>query len=995
MTAGLRGVLVACILGLASQAGAERADFRLELDTGGHRATIRALAFSDDGATLFSASDDRTIRVWDWLAGRSRAVLRGQIGDAEEGMVFALAPSPDGGLVASGGFFAPVLAGNGYGDIRIHDVRSGRMANRIEGRRLPVYGLAYSPERDELAAVGQGHEVHRWRAPFTAPEPLPVLDGDAASMDAVAWALGGARLIAVTSDYGLRLWDADSGARLTPPDAAGLFDAGLRALAVSTDGTRFAIGGETGLLQLRDATDGALIADLGPLPYRPSGLAFLDDDARLAVSCGHDCGTTHRSMVVDIDSGAVIARYTGHDGPVSAAAAAPDGGFLASAGGSGQEIHLWRPGADEPERRLAGIGRPVTAVAIDPAGRAVAWGGEDPCPEAALCPAVMGPLNRLLPLPAPQVFMEPPRPAGPEEATRFLRAVHKAGDWALEARRGAGDFFEGSLLAVTGPDGTAELYRDGREGYYHSAFTLIAGSDRLISGGGNGFLASYGLGDLRLSRVFEGHTADILAMAAAPDAGLLVTGSADQTLRLWNLDTGDLVASVFATAEDWIVWTPQGYYHASPSGDRLIGWHVNQGRDREGRMVRAYQLKRELHSPEIVRHAILWRDPLRAVRELRGEHRELADLLASPPPDFDLRLAEDVPAPDGFVVAEIFGATTAELATLGYAVLVNDRRVYPERLIRPGDDRLLYLIPVFAEANDILIVAENDFGHVTERGASALVRRTAPPPAGRLRVAVVGVNSYPHLPDGCAGRSCDLAFPVADALGFLATVAEHSRPLFDGMEALALVNEDALDAHGDLMARLGGVLELETILEPDARSIAVALSDFLEDVEDPADTTVIFIAGHGINIGEDYFFIPTDGSRRDAERWRMASLVDWRMIQAALERTPGRKILVLDTCHAANAHNPRLAKDSADSRLHVFSATAANNVALERPELGHGIFTYAILEGLRGRARMGDAGVTVFALAAFVGTEVRRLSADRQVPFFSFEQTEDFVLARP
>jgi len=994
MRYGVGGVVAAALLGLSpGQVRADGPDFRLEIDSGGHRGTIRALAFAAGGDLLFSASDDRTVRVWDWFAGTTRAVLRGQIGDAEEGMVFALAPAPDGSAVASGGYFAPVLAGDGYGDIRVHDVTTGRMRHLIEGRRLPVYALAYSPERDELVAVGQGHEVHRWAAPFTDPVALPVWDGDAAAMDAVAFALGGARLVAVTADYGLRIWDAATGDAIAPDDASGLFDAGLRALAVSADGSRIAIGGEGGLLQVRAAADGALVADLGPLPYRPSGLAFLDGDAALAVSCGYDCGTAHRSLVFDIATGAERARYRGHDGGVSAAAVL-DGEIIATAGGTGQEIHLWRAAHGDADRVLKGAGRPVMAVALDPRGRAVAWGETDPCPEQVLCPATPGALSAQLALPAPQVFLEPPRPAGPETA-RFTRATHKADGWALEIAPRQGTGFEGAALTVTGPAGPRDLPRDGREGYYHAAFTLIPGADVLVSGGANGFLAGYGLDDLRLRRVFAGHTGDILAIAAAPEAGLIATGSADRTLRLWDIDTGALIASVFVAGDDWIIWTPQGYYHASPGGDRLIGWHVNQGRDREGRMVRAYQLKRELHSPEIVRHALLWRDPVRAVRELRGPHRELAELLASPPPDFELRLLDDIAAPEGFVVAEIAGGTLADLEAYGYAVMVNDRRVFPERLERPGDDRLLFLIPVFEENTEVLIVAENDFGQVTARSVSSVVRLRQTLPAGRLRVAVVGVNDYPLLPDGCSGRSCDLTFPVADALGFLATVADRSRPLFSGMEALALVNESALARNADLVARLEGVLDLDTIMEPDARTVTFALADFLDEVDDPNDTTIIFIAGHGINIDEDYFFIPTDGARRDAERWRTASLVDWRSLQTALARTPGRKILVLDTCHAANAYNPRLAKDAADDRLHIFSATAANNVALERPDLGHGIFTYAILEGLRGRARMGDEGVTVFALAAFVGAEVRRLSSDQQVPFFSFEQTQDFLLARP
>ena len=116
----------------------------------------------------------------------------------------------------------------------------------------------------------------------------------------------------------------------------------------------------------------------------------------------------------------------------------------------------------------------------------------------------------------------------------------------------------------------------------------------------------------------------------------------------------------------------------------------------------------------------------------------------------------------------------------------------------------------------------------------------------------------------------------------------------------------------------------------------------------PNDTTIVFVAGHGINIDEDYYFIPTDGRKQDAERWKRSSLVDWADIQKSVERAEGMRFMLLDTCHAANAFNPRLEKDAADARIVVFSATAANNTAAELPELGHGVFTYSLLAGLRG-----------------------------------------------
>ena len=63
-----------------------------------HKDFIEAVAWSGDGATIASASSDRTVRLWDTATGKERLVLTGH-----QGVVRCVAFSPDSTLVASGG----------------------------------------------------------------------------------------------------------------------------------------------------------------------------------------------------------------------------------------------------------------------------------------------------------------------------------------------------------------------------------------------------------------------------------------------------------------------------------------------------------------------------------------------------------------------------------------------------------------------------------------------------------------------------------------------------------------------------------------------------------------------------------------------------------------------------------------------------------------------------------------------------------------------------
>jgi hypothetical protein len=84
----------------------------------------------------------------------------------------------------------------------------------------------------------------------------------------------------------------------------------------------------------------------------------------------------------------------------------------------------------------------------------------------------------------------------------------------------------------------------------------------------------------------------------ALDGRYLVSGSADQTVRLWNLQTHELIVTIFRGENgEWVIWTPQGYYMGSPGADKIIGWQINKGPNKAADYVTAEQLPQVFEPP--------------------------------------------------------------------------------------------------------------------------------------------------------------------------------------------------------------------------------------------------------------------------------------------------------------------------------------------------------------------------------------------------------------
>jgi WD40 repeat protein len=207
------------------------------------------------------------VRLWDVTAGKERRRL-----EVDKRAVLSLVLSPDGRVLASGGYNDPT--------IRLWDVAGGKELRRLNAKGAAL-AVAFSADGRVLVSTNdageQGVTVHRWEV-ATGKELRQwpnSLRGRSLSADG--------RLLA-TSDYrdpAIRLWDTATGReyrKFVSPEGKG----SAAAVAFSHDGRTVACGiGIEGVIHLWEVATGAECSRLQGHQTFIRDLAFSPDGRKL------------------------------------------------------------------------------------------------------------------------------------------------------------------------------------------------------------------------------------------------------------------------------------------------------------------------------------------------------------------------------------------------------------------------------------------------------------------------------------------------------------------------------------------------------------------------------------------------------------------------------------------------------------------------------------------------------------------------------------------
>ncbi|MCB0034069.1 MAG: protein kinase [Anaerolineales bacterium] len=165
---------------------------------GGSTYGVTKVSYSPDGTRLVTAGSDRTAKVWDAETGEQLLVLEGHaVG------LSGLQYSPDGKMIATG-------TDNFENMVRVWDAETGEEIYALQADNR-VYGIAFSPDMQLLAATGTSGFIHLWD--LTTGTQLYSFPSLGATAGMVLFTRDGQQLITIGVG-GTHLWDVATGAQI-------------------------------------------------------------------------------------------------------------------------------------------------------------------------------------------------------------------------------------------------------------------------------------------------------------------------------------------------------------------------------------------------------------------------------------------------------------------------------------------------------------------------------------------------------------------------------------------------------------------------------------------------------------------------------------------------------------------------------------------------------------------------------------------------------------
>ncbi|MGC4022420.1 MAG: caspase family protein [Cyclobacteriaceae bacterium] len=438
-------------------------------------------------------------------------------------------------------------------------------------------------------------------------------------------------------------------------------------------------------------------------------------------------------------------------------------------------------------------------------------------------------------------------------------------------------------------------------------------------------------------------------------------------------------ATLFMTEDnEWVCWARKGYFACTSSGSQYFGWHLNRGVSKLADFYAAEQYFDILYRPKQMEKSIAQGKRVEDILKEEGER--IFDLSRLHRPSAGFFTTEAII--DNTSVKYKEGRLVTEKKSLPIAVEVydggggvkevniyqNDKLIISDNEFKSaGEDKKstkIYQIDLLNETNEFKIVVVN-YQRIESRPEVLKVDYVGQIMAtSSLHMMIVGINKYMNA-------AYNLNYAQPDAKAFANKLIESSGHIFKSVNKIEIYDEDATK---------------ENIVQGFKAIIAKAR---------PEDVFVFFYAGHG-SLDEEhkdkdgdspFYFVPTNITKLygDPDQLQNKGLSGNELRDYLTQIRSTKQIVLMDACHSGGALKGMNVRAVASDEKAIVQLARSSGVvwiassgtkqfATEFDVLKHGVFTYALLEALDGKADNGDKKITVNEIKFYMEDRVPELT---------------------
>jgi len=454
------------------------------------------------------------------------------------------------------------------------------------------------------------------------------------------------------------------------------------------------------------------------------------------------------------------------------------------------------------------------------------------------------------------------------------------------------------------------------------------------------------------------------------DDKIVAAAFSDGTIRWYSMADGTLLMSLYLHPDNkrWVLWSPDGYFDCTIRADELIGWHVNQGANKEALYYPASQYYEQFYTPGLGAKILAGVD-YKSFNKLTIKDMKLPPLVKIISPNSDIRgfkpvnnvLQSEKQIIEVTVEVTDQGGGIDEIVLFHSGKLVETtNRGYKLVVQNQSKSTKTFTITLVNGENRIRASAFNNQRTQAIADEITINYSGAQTVKSNLYLLVIGIDNYKN-------PQYKLNYAVADALAFKTEIEKGSKNIFGSVNVTYLT---------DLNASKLKITETFNSLSSTIKQ---------------NDVFIMYYAGHGVMSVEDkphFYIIPYDITQLYGDN----NILKNKAISAAeiqnfsMTIKAQKQLFILDACQSGGMTEHIAARGQEEEKAiavlarstgtYWFSASGSEQFATEFAQIGHGVYTFAILLGLQGQADAGskDKQITVQELDVFIKEKVPELS---------------------